>query len=197
MVKSGEIYIRGREEGKIGKRTDRNHFIFARDDDASTRPRETRTMIRGEAGTKGWWFDLKFPISQVEESERERTSERPGLKSSGGGGRMQRSNTRTRVVIYERSDENDGGREEGGWVADQRQQRAFARPEFFFDDFRSEGGSGEVRGFTCSRGTRVSLSSHLAGFDDARCCCAGNTRGRGEGKGAAVVDRSGKALGWP
>lgn len=70
VVKSGSgrntyIYIsnetneRDRErkrERKIGNRTDldRNHFIFARDDDASaTRPRETRTMIRGEAGTKG------------------------------------------------------------------------------------------------------------------------------------------------
>lgn len=89
VVKSGSgrntyIYIsnetneRDRErkrERKIGNRTDldRNHFIFARDDDASaTRPRETRTMIRGEAGTKGWWFDLKFPISQVEEREKER-----------------------------------------------------------------------------------------------------------------------------
>lgn len=81
-----------------------------------------------------------------------------------------------------------GARGRGGWVADQRQQRAFARAEFFFDDFRSEGVAkrGEVRGFTC-RGTRVSLSSHLAGFDDGRCCCAGNTSGRGrtggEGRG--------------
>lgn len=71
-------------------------------------------MIRGEAGTKGWWFDLKFPISQVEESEKERKRERekererPGLKS--GGGRMQRSNTgNTRtVVIYD--DERTNGR---------------------------------------------------------------------------------------
>ena len=149
---------------------------------------------------------VRFEISYFASGgERERERERPGLKSGGGGGggggRMQRSNTgntRTVVIYDERTGENDGGRE--GVARISGNSALSPGRNFFSMIFEAKGlrTRGEVRGFTC-RGTRVSLSSHLAGFDDGRCCCAGNTSGRGRTRaGGGGQERKGVrvALRW-
>lgn len=193
---------------KIANRADlaRNHFIFRATMTHRWQTREPYPMIGGaRRKTRRWCapgFDLKFPISQTEAWLENRplaacnvaTRNTRTLRSFG-----ERTNEPTKMTTTTTTGMG------GEWLTRCGESAvARFRQAFFSMIFKRRGGRcwcwrwcrcccyfvvpytrkrtrGTVQDLRV--GTRIGLSSHLAGFVDGRCCCAGNTS-RGWSTGA-------------